>query len=101
VPLRIEKDGDREVAVYAELDPRPSQAAKLAGRLVLGIVLGLIVGCLAVLLMHYVDTTFRNDDDAARLLGCPILGGIPRSDVEIVEEVIVLPDRNEPGTPLA
>jgi hypothetical protein len=34
--------------------------------------------------IHYFDATLRNEIDAARLLGCPILAGIPHTDVEVV-----------------
>lgn len=68
----------------ARLDPVPSKLPQKAIQLLVATVVGFAAGCLVVLMLHFTDTTFRNEDDAARLLGCPILGGVPRSDVEIV-----------------
>jgi len=52
---------------------------------------GLGLGIVLVFVMHYVDTTFKNEEEAARLLGYPILAGIPHTDIEIVEETEVAP----------
>lgn len=83
----------------SRLDPLPSRATKFAMQLMVGAIVGLLVGCLVILLLHYTDTTFKNENDAARLLGCPILGGIPRSDLEILVPTVPQ-DAQTPGAPL-
>ncbi|MBP8954637.1 MAG: hypothetical protein KBI47_19735, partial [Armatimonadetes bacterium] len=47
---------------------------------------GAALGIIAIFLLHYTDMTFKNEEDAERLLGYPVLGGIPHSDVQVIEE---------------
>lgn len=75
----------------AEADPQPSTAGRFALRLLLGGFVGVGLGLGVIILVQYFDTSFRNETDAARLLGCPIVAGIPRSDMRIAEQ---------PATPL-
>lgn len=68
----------------AKADPLPSRTSKYVLQIIMAVVIGFIAGCALIVVLDYTDTTFKNEGDAARLLGCPIIGGIPRSDVEIV-----------------
>lgn len=73
-----------KVQAKGELDPGPSQIARTAVNLLLAALVGAVLGIGVIVGIHYFDATLRNELDAARLLGCPILAGIPHTDVEVV-----------------
>jgi len=73
------------VEAEAKLDSQPRGLMKFAMKLVMALFGGAGLGILAIFVMHYIDTSFKNEEEAARLLGYPVLGGIPHSDVEVIE----------------
>jgi polysaccharide biosynthesis transport protein len=73
-----------EVGSKADLDKRRSPLVKLAFRMLLAAFMGVGLGIAVIVGIHYFDATLRNELDAARLLGCPVLAGIPHTDVEVV-----------------
>lgn len=88
--LLARKNAEAMLTVAAEAKvPREEGTAKqLAIRLGLAVFGGAGLGIIVIFVLHYTDTTFKNAEDAARLLGYPILGGIPHSDVEVIEEQV-------------
>ncbi|NSW56924.1 MAG: hypothetical protein HPY44_13005 [Armatimonadetes bacterium] len=86
--LRARRDAEFMLKTVAEPRiPREEGLLKqFAIRLGLALFGGAGLGIIAIFLLHYTDTTFKNEEDAERLLGCPVLGGIPHSDVQVIEE---------------
>ena len=82
----------------AKLDRQPRGFMKLVVKLGLAGMGGVGVGILVIFVLHYIDTTFKNEEDAARMLGYPVLGGIPHSDVEVIETEAddTTPEENKP-----
>jgi uncharacterized protein involved in exopolysaccharide biosynthesis len=87
----------------AELDPTLSTIGKLALYLLIAAFLGVGLGLAVVVGVQHFDTSFRNEADAARLLGCPVVAGIPHSDVEVVVKQAspTEPPATTPDTPMA
>ncbi|MCL6553189.1 MAG: polysaccharide biosynthesis tyrosine autokinase [Firmicutes bacterium] len=63
---------DRATPPEVPVRPRPVRTA------LFGALLGLMVGVGAAFVQEALDTTFRTPDEAARVLGLPLLGAIPR-----------------------
>ncbi len=78
---RLEQTEDIEILDEAVLLPSGRTPVKSVFLTVAGILGGAIVGILAVLLLHYVDATFKNAYEARRLSGRRVLGAIPRTDI--------------------
>jgi capsular polysaccharide biosynthesis protein len=41
------------------------------------------LGILLIFVLHYVDFSFQDEEEAERMLGVPVLAGIPRTDVQL------------------
>ncbi|MGI5817283.1 MAG: hypothetical protein ACOX9R_04220 [Armatimonadota bacterium] len=69
--------------VLSEAEPR--HVARGLGaflvRLVAAAAGGLALGVLLIFVLHYVDFSFQDEQEAERMLGVPVLAGIPRSDI--------------------
>jgi len=60
--------------------------------LLTGIIGGGVIGVIAVLLLHYIDVTYKNAYEAERLIQRHVLGAIPRTDIMLAPvEVAVEP----------
>ncbi|MFW6156849.1 MAG: hypothetical protein ACOC7J_05995, partial [Armatimonadota bacterium] len=66
--------------------PSGRTPAKSALLLFAGLIGGAVIGILAVLLLHYIDATFKNAYEARRLSGRRVLGAIPRTDIIMAPE---------------
>ena len=86
-----------EIKDPGELDELPSRVGATAMNMLLAAFVGIGLGIAVIVSIHYFDATLRNEIDAARLLGCPILAGIPHTDVEVVPADTVAAARPEPG----
>lgn len=86
--LRARREAEFMLRTVAEARiPREEGLLKqFAIRLGLALFGGAALGIVAIFLLHYTDMTFKNEEDAERLLGYPVLGGIPHSDVQVIEE---------------
>ncbi|MEH7475658.1 capsular biosynthesis protein, partial [Priestia megaterium] len=54
------------------IEPHPSMNITIA------LIIGLIVGIGLVFLLEYMDNTIKNENDAEKLLGLPVLGCIEK-----------------------
>lgn len=74
------RPGTEDVAVnvidYA--DGAAGNSSRRIFNLGLALVLGLVVGVVLAFITHYLDDSVKNADDAAAILGVPVLGEIPR-----------------------
>ena len=78
--LEIRKEtatGDFSVVVPAALPTAP-YAPKPLRNAILGLAVGLFVAIGLAFLLEQFDTRLRGQDEVARILGCPIIGRIPR-----------------------
>ncbi len=60
-----------------------------------GIMGGGVIGIIAVLLLHYIDVTYKNAHEAERLIQRRVLGAIPRTDI-MLAPVEVAPETPAP-----
>lgn len=61
----------------------PRGFVALAMKLTVALLAGAGLGILIIFLIHYVDLTFQDEEEAEKLLGVRVLAGIPRSDVKM------------------
>lgn len=54
---------------------------RLALRIGAALMCGAILGGMLAFFLHYVDLSFKDEESAQRVLGQPVLGAIPRSDM--------------------
>jgi uncharacterized protein involved in exopolysaccharide biosynthesis len=54
-------------------------------KFIVALIAGFGIGVLTILMMHYVDMSFRNEEEAEQMLGERVLVGIPRTDVVLRE----------------
>ena len=78
---RLKQTEDITILDAAVLLPSGRTPVKSVFLTIAGILAGAMIGILAVLLLHYVDATFKNADEARRLSGRRVLGAIPRTDI--------------------
>ncbi|MGC9317997.1 MAG: hypothetical protein ACP5KN_08180 [Armatimonadota bacterium] len=76
-----------EVTLVEVLDEAEPQRvarglAAFIGRLVVAVLAGGGLGILLIFMLHYVDFSFQDEEEAERMLGVTVLAGIPRSDIE-------------------
>jgi len=93
---RLEQTEDIDILDEAVLQPSGRTPAKAVMLSFAGIIGGAVVGILAILLLHYVDATFKNAHDAARLSGRRVLGAIPRTDIVMAPAAPPAPDEPAP-----
>ncbi|MEA3402579.1 MAG: hypothetical protein U9R79_15175 [Armatimonadota bacterium] len=86
-----------EVVDEAEPERVPRGLAAFVGRLAVAVLAGGGLGILLIFVLHYVDFSFQDEEEAERMLGVRVLAGIPRSDVEFepVEAVTGEPEQDE------
>ncbi|MGD9498362.1 MAG: Wzz/FepE/Etk N-terminal domain-containing protein [Armatimonadota bacterium] len=65
----------------AALLPTGRTLAKTAFLFLAAVAAGVIVGVLAILLLHYMDVSFKNAYEAERMIRRRVLASIPRSDI--------------------
>ncbi len=64
--------------------------------LLTGIIGGGVIGIIAVLLLHYIDITFKNGYEAERLIQRQVLGAIPRTDIMLAPVEVAAPETATP-----
>lgn len=89
---RLKQTEDIEILDEAVLLPSGRTLPKAVLLTFAGVVGGGIIGVLAVLLLHYVDATFKNAYEARRLSGRRVLGAIPRTDIMMAPVESVPPE---------
>ena len=70
-----------EVLEAAVAQPVPRGLARFAMRLGVAIFAGGGLGIVIIFVLHYVDFSFQDEEEAERMLGVRVLAGIPRSDI--------------------
>ncbi len=78
---RLQETDDIEILDAAVAQPTGRTPGKFAFLLFTGIAGGVVIGILVILVLHYVDVTFKNAGEAGRLLDRRILASIPRTDI--------------------
>lgn len=84
-----------EILTEAEARHVPRGLASFIVKLIGAAAAGLGLGILLIFVLHYVDFSFQDEQEAERMLGVPVLAGIPRSDILIDEEIDVAEDTQE------
>jgi len=98
---RLQETDDIEVLDEAMVLPTGRTVGKTILLFFAGIMGGGIIGVLAILVLHYVDVTFKNAYEAARLSRRRVLVAIPRTDIvfEPIEPQSAEPAEDESGPP--
>ncbi len=76
-----------EVLTEAEASHVPRGLASFLVKLVGAAAAGFALGIVLIFVLHYVDFSFQDEQEAERMLGVPVLAGIPRSDILMEEEI--------------
>lgn len=85
-----------EVLTEAEAGHVPRGLGSFIVKLVGAAVGGAALGILLIFVLHYIDFSFQDEQEAERMLGVPVLAGIPRSDIPMPEEIEATGDEREP-----
>ena len=88
------RDERQPVVVNVVDPPRDPKAPSMLRRLLevlLHSAVAAVVGLGLVFLLHYLDDRIQSDEDAARTLGLPVLGTVPREDGGSADGGAVLP----------
>lgn len=72
-----------EVVERAVAQRMPRGLRRLALQLGMAILAGGGIGILVIFVLHYVDFSFQDEEEAEKMLGVRVLAGIPRSDVAL------------------
>ncbi len=94
---RLEQTEDIEIMDVAVVQPTGRTIGKTILLLFAGIAGGIVIGILAILLLHYVDLTYKNSYEAERLIGRRVLASIPRTDIMLAPVHEAEPPPEEPG----
>lgn len=84
--LKAEEEQLQETSVMEVLDEATAQRmprglVQFVMKLGVAIAAGGGLGILIIFVLHYVDFSFQDEEEAERMLGVRVLAGIPRSDV--------------------
>ncbi len=84
--LKVEEAQLQKVTMMEVVEPAvaqhvPQQLVQFGMRLGVAIFAGGGLGILIIFVLHYVDFSFQDEEEAEKMLGVRVLAGIPRSDV--------------------
>lgn len=78
---RLRETEDIEILDAAVVQPTGRTVGKFVFLLFAGLAGGVVIGILVILVLHYVDVTFKNAVEAERLMDRRVLASIPRTDI--------------------
>lgn len=84
---RLRETEDIEILDEAVLLPTGKTIGKTLTLFLAGVMGGALIGALAVLVLHYIDVTFKNAYEAERLSQRRVLASIPRTDI-LMEPIV-------------
>jgi len=77
-PVQIQDNAEFGLLDTTDAGGTQSNRRRLALNAGIGVILGIVAGLALAFLVEYLDTRLRDESDAERLLGVPVLGSIPR-----------------------
>ncbi len=86
--LAAEEEQMQDAAMIEVLEPAVAQRVprgliRFVLQLGVAVVVGGGIGILIIFVIHYIDFSFQNEEEAEEMLGVRVLAGIPRSDVTL------------------
>ncbi len=84
-----------EVVTTAEPQRVPRGVVRFIVQLAVALSAGGGLGILLVFVLHYVDFSFQDEEEAERMLDVPVLAGIPRTDIQVDTGAAELPPEEE------
>jgi len=84
-----------EVVTTAEPQRVPRGVVRFIVQLVVALSAGGGLGILLVFVLHYVDFSFQDEEEAERMLDVPVLAGIPRTDIQVDTGAAEFPPEEE------
>jgi len=94
--LRVEEAQLQKATMMEVVEPAvaqyvPRQLVQFGMRLGVAIFAGGGLGILIIFVLHYVDFSFQDEEEAEKMLGVRVLAGIPRSDVVLYASAPEIP----------